>query len=272
MPAVSPILSHWRKEQKTFQKNLTSLRHKLNKEAVHDLRVAIKKLRAWLELFHRCRSEAELQLPSTEDLLRQTETLFDTIGRQRDVEICLEQIAELKKETGLDCPPFTSYLNHLLKATGGWANQAIHRYRNKELPRVHFLLKQEAATLPCEERCKTHIRSMTQELPARIKRLHQLRKALKTIYYWILLLEDNAPCQPEALHHLLDDLGLWQDLEVLYVRMKHFRKDFLPQSLEEYADLVKLEEALSEKKKFLETRVRKQARKWIADTERALTQ
>lgn len=262
MPAISPILSHWRKEQKTFQKNLTSLRQKLNKDAVHDIRVAIKKLRAWLELFHRCRSQQDPHLPPPEDLLLHTGNLFDIIGRHRDVEICLEQMAELKKKEGLACPPFTSYLNNLLKTTAGWANGAIHRYRNKELPRIHFLLKQEAATLPCEDTCKNQIKALINELPARISRPHQLRKALKTIYYWIFLLEDKAPFQPDHLHKLLDDLGRWQDLEVLHQRMRHFRKDFLPKPLEEFALLKKIEELLADRKKDLENRIKQQTRKW----------
>ena len=47
---------------------------------------------------------------------------------------------------------------------------------------------------------------------------------------------------------LLDDLGNWQDNEILLTKVRHFRKDYLPKSFEETRSIKKLEEKVKTKK------------------------
>jgi CHAD domain-containing protein len=51
MPEENPILIYWQSELDVFNKNLLSLREQMNEEAVHDLRVAIKKLRSCFRIY-----------------------------------------------------------------------------------------------------------------------------------------------------------------------------------------------------------------------------
>ena len=132
MNNANPILNNWRKEQKVFDENLSLLRKKLDKEAIHDLRVAIKKLRAYLDLYSQLKKVTDPVEAGQQGLLDKTEELFDTIGRQRDVEICLEVLTSFKEETNYSYPQLTLYLQAVLKITKAWSNQEIHGYKNKE--------------------------------------------------------------------------------------------------------------------------------------------
>ncbi len=85
---------------------------------------------------------------------------------------------------------------------------------------------------------------------------HEVRKLLKNIYYWALLRPENNLLTAEEhkkIKKALDLLGDWQDHEMLLRKTKHFRKDFVPGSKEEYATLKELESQLLEiKEKMLD--------------------
>ena len=59
-----------------------------------------------------------------------------------------------------------------------------------------------------------------------------------------LLISDG---QLKKLKKSLDLLGDWQDHEMLYQKIKHFRKDFVPGSREEYLLLKELEKNIEDK-------------------------
>ena len=85
----------WKKEQRVFYNNLAILKQYSQKEAVHDIRVSIKKLRAALELYVLLNEEPLWKYP-----LKKTETLFSILGKQRDIEICIEFLRAF--ESGLE--------------------------------------------------------------------------------------------------------------------------------------------------------------------------
>lgn len=266
MDTANLILPSWKKEQQVFDKNLAVLRQKLNKEAIHDLRVAIKKLRAYLELFLLIQNETEAIPGEAKQYLYKTEALFNILGRQRDVEICLELTDAIKKEAGYTCPQFTIYLRALLKMAKAWSNQEIHRYNKKELTKIAFLLKQEKPAedaVELNQKIKALITKLLAELVTHFRQPHQLRKILKQVYYWLNQLNDNKKYLPDTLHNILDDLGSWQEHEVLSVRLKHFRKDYLPKPFEEYAVLKEMETIIDEKKKALINAARNKTRHWL---------
>lgn len=266
MDAANPILVQWKKEQKVFEKNLALLRQKLNKEAIHDLRVAIKKLRAYFELYLLLKKTEDLASGSLDGSLHSTEELFNTTGRQRDVEICLDIITEFKKSPSISINQFSLYLQTILKITKAWTNQEIHRYKNKELKKIAFLLKQEpefSNSIELEQIIKSAIDEKVGKIRTHFKKPHLLRKNLKSVYYWLNLIDQSEKYQPPLLHNILDDLGSWQDHDVLLVRMKHFRKDYLPKSFDEHAVLKELEKNIQERKGNLLRSVINKTRKWL---------
>jgi hypothetical protein len=86
------------------------------------------------------------------------------------------------------------------------------------------------------------------------KQPHKLRQYLKEIYYWIKIIQEPLQVEIEyekELHHILDDFGSWQDHQVFEIKIKHFRKDYLPKLFPEYELLKMLEAAVTEKKEKL---------------------
>jgi CHAD domain-containing protein len=246
------ILIHWKKEQKVFNKNLAVLKQHPEKEAVHDLRVAVKKLRAALELYFLISEK-----PWQENPLKETEKLFSILGKQRDIEICLELIAISEKETGEKYAALKYYLRSLLSVACKWTKKAVQHYKKKELAGIALLLKDE--TLVIEEEELKHkiagiINTRLTNCRNYYKKPHKLRQYLKEIYYWIKMIPGSLlfPVEYEKeLQLLLDDFGNWQNLSVFEIRLKHFRKDYLPKTFPEYETTKMLRAAIKEKKEKL---------------------
>lgn len=243
------IWKHWNAAQGAFDKNLSALRKHIEPDAIHDIRVAVKKLRAYWELFTQLKKQ-----PPQKEQLHATEELFDTIGKQRDVEICLELIADYEKKENARFQELTLYFKQLLRKTRQWSGHAIQAYRKKELPVISSLLKINN-NLPANSELITDISLLINHHLSEVKTLfktpHRVRKSLKKIYYWALALPKDHSTElldTEKLHDILDDLGKWQDNEILLTRAKHFRKVYLPASFEE-GELIRLfEKKVKEKK------------------------
>lgn len=262
---TNAILFHTVKEQKVFTKNFALLRESPGEEAIHDLRVSVKKLNAYLELYILLQKEVDPLSFCNEELLTKTNDLFDAIGRQRDVEICIELLTGLQKENEYYCPQFIFYLKTLLKKTREWSGTAIHQFRNREIPAMIAVLKQDKQFDNAKElnlKIESVINRQLPELEKCFRKPHQLRIKLKSIFYWLFLLNANEKYQPELLHQVLDYLGNWQDMEIFGKRLKHFRKDYFPKSFTEYPVLKKIEQDTKESKKSLVRKTITRTKKW----------
>ena len=67
----------------------------------------------------------------------------------------------------------------------------------------------------------------------------------------------------EELSDILDDLGKWQDNDVLLIRIKHFKKDFLPRYFNEYDQITALQQDIDEVKDFTLSTAYIKLKKWI---------
>jgi CHAD domain len=246
------IFIPWKKEQKVFYKNLAVLKQHPGKKAVHDLRVAVKKLRAALELYFLI-SEKQ---PGV-NLLKETEQLFSILGKQRDIEICLEIIAICEKETGKKYPALKYYFHSVLSVACTWTKKAVQQYNRKELEEIGVLLKNETQVIAQEELKQkiadiiiTHLANCVNYF----KKPHMLRQYLKEIYYWIKMIPESLLHKVEyekELHDVLDDFGNWQNLTIFEIKLKHFRKDYLPKTFPEYDSTKMLEAGVKVKKEEL---------------------
>jgi CHAD domain-containing protein len=264
MADYNTIFLHWEKTQKDFDNNLILLQQRINTEPIHDIRVAIKKFRAFLNLYIILKKE-----PDWEILLSKTENLFDVLGRLRDIEICLTQTTAFEKETNCKCKELKNYLQALLKTTRAWANQEIHLSRKKELAKAALLLKQDNSISDSNgfpNNIAAVIRNQLTETKKHFHKPHLVRKNLKEVYYWIALLPDENTRSlwlDKELHNILDDLGNWQDLEILDVRIQHYRKDYLPKPFKEYQELKYFQTKIRDTKKLLLKSANSKARRWI---------
>ncbi len=235
------IVNHWQDEQKVFRKNLEILKDHPDRNAVHDIRVAIKKLRAILELYIPLTGEKLWENP-----LKETETLFKVLGRQRDIDICLEILKPLVIESGFTFHELSSFFESMLKKARQWTSVAVRQQDENEIGRIKVLLKSEESSLTNEDAVRKTMTIITgQLLQSRqlLKFPHQLRQHLKKILYWVRMLPGELPVifHEKELHEITDDLGLWQDNEIFLARSRHFRKDYLPKTYDEYGQLRILE-------------------------------
>lgn len=246
------IYVFWEKEQKIFNKNLAILKKRPGKKPVHDLRVAVKKLRAALNLFFFITG-----IPKPEKLLIDTNKLYSIIGKQRDLEICIEVIEFAEKETGNKYAVLKKYIRSLLSVAIKWSRKEVKQYERKELDETAAFLKDNIKVFEFEE-LKNKIRII---LNAKLynsknfyKKPHKLRQNLKEFYYWIKMIPETllSPFRFEKeLEQLLEDFGNWQNLTVIEIKLKHFRKDYLPKTFPEYYSTKMLEVLIKEKMESL---------------------
>ena len=248
MDNSSFILLYWRKEQKEFKKNFEILRSRPDKNAVHDIRVSIKKLRACLKLYSLIGEKDKWQTLFTE-----TKKLFSILGKERDIEVCIELISGYEQESGENLIFIKDDLKLQLRQNQRWSQEVIKKYTGKELAKIEYIFKQDTSLSQKEwiEKTIDCINSLLQEIKKYYKKPHQTRKILKDIYYWIKMLPedsiDNASFEKE-INKMLDDFGNWQNDEILLMLIKHFRKDYLPVPIPEYDSFKTFEKKIEEKK------------------------
>jgi len=256
------IYACWKKELQVFNKNLAALKKHPDTNTVHDIRVSIKKLRAALELYILVSEDRLLAYP-----LKETEDFFNILGRQRDIEICLYLLRDFEKDKRRVFNELKRHFRAILNSSFNWTIKAAKEYKKKEITSVALLLKTETLPLANEEtETKVHslITSYLTGCKKYYKQPHRLRQYLKGIYYWIKMIQEQLSVQiayEKQLHQVLDDFGVWQDLQVFETRIKHFRKDFLPKSFAEYESVKMLEtEVLKRKQKLLKATLNKTSR------------
>src|SRR5437762_4000643 len=117
---VAFLMRHWKKELQLFHKNLLILQRSSNSEAIHDLRVSVKKMRSYSKIY----SEV-FKNDKTDIFFAETKKLFSVLGRQRNIEICLESLCHFKSEIF----PIQKHFEFYLKETTGRSEIALKEYK-----------------------------------------------------------------------------------------------------------------------------------------------
>src|SRR5258706_755958 len=78
------IIQHWEKQLTVFSENFLSLQKEISKDAVHDWRVAVKKLRSYAKLRARLTGKNENKKKPAP-----TDELFNVMGKYRDLQMSL---------------------------------------------------------------------------------------------------------------------------------------------------------------------------------------
>ena len=235
------ILFHWRNEFLTLKKNLSILKKQPDKKANHDIRVAIKKLRSFVKLLIRLTNKKDV-----EKHFATTEYLFNVLGRQRDVVICLELTRKFQDQTGDRYSFLKNYFEKNLEQTQSRSRTALKHYKKHELSSIERSVARVATFADTElllEKISGWTLALLLQSKDQFKTPHKLRQDLKDCFHWIRMMPADHFLRSieEKLHDILDDLGHWQDLQVFTVRTKHFRKDYLPKCIPDYEKIKKLE-------------------------------
>ena len=113
------FLGEWEANEKEVIKNLSIIRSEIKPEAIHDTRVAIKKLRAYCELLNELDKSAKIDLP-------QTKSLFDILGKHREWGTVLKQLQKAPGNLIESCSLFVTHIHqaeeqisHLIKKCRG---------------------------------------------------------------------------------------------------------------------------------------------------------
>lgn len=252
MPGANPILRHWQKECAVLHHNIAHLRAEMNVEAIHDLRVAIKKIRSYRKLHAELFDKKE---PDKSQVIRE---LFSILGRHRNIDIAKTLLISFsdKKKPPLDA--MLVYLQLLQDQIAPFCKKTIEDFSEEPIEKWTHELNEDVESLTSDQvsiRAKriiaASVKTVKHDLKHFKKNSHLVRKRLKDIFYWSNIFEEDVfftKQQVKSLDKILDHLGSVQDHEVLITNLKNFRKTILTGSLQEY-DRVKKMELTAQKKK-----------------------
>ena len=249
-----------------FQENFSTLLESSNPDAIHDLRVAVKKLRSYFKFF------SEISEESNSILFVETEKLFSVLGKQRNVEICFELLGQLNYLEKL--PGLHRHLKIFLSETELRSKLALQSYTMDNLNVLTVEIEQ-AVSVQTEEiileksrtLLKTSIDKAHHEGHRIDENFHLVRKKLKDVFYWSRMLPVHfyfSTTQIEDLDNSLDLLGKIQDHELLRLNTKFYRRSFLDKGDKEFETIKQLEELLKENKKTMLEKVQKMLKNLLA--------
>ena len=128
MPDENPILKYWRSELEVFNKNLLLLHQQINEEAIHDLRVAIKKLRSCFKIYSDLiEKKQKKELPAGFD------SLFSILGKQRDIEMNKKLLLSIGGKNTALLSPILVYLQLLQDQAVEYGRPSIQQFESKKL-------------------------------------------------------------------------------------------------------------------------------------------
>jgi len=258
MPDANPITEHWRTELQIYYQNLLLVQEQMNAEPIHDLRVAIKKLRSYVQLY-----AVLFEKKDAEEIFAKTKELFSVLGKYRNVEITRQLVFSFYNNKEGVLNSLFVYLQLLQDQIGDYCRQVLQRFKETGLDEMTKLLEKDFENFNPEanaEKIKNVVASSMKKVEKSLKHFknksHLTRKHLKDIFYWAKIFPDDfifTKPQLKTLSRILDHLGNVQDHEMMITNLKNFRKTVLFSSLVEY-DLIKKIETKAEKKKnrFLE--------------------
>lgn len=221
--------------------------------ATHDLRVAVKKLRSYLKLLSILSPKNDYKAK-----FEKTEYLFSVLGKLRDIEIGFLLLGDFEKKDKIIYTSFKRQLEFALKQASDWVGIAVKNYDVKEILKLTEHLEVELKNIDAGKITDKTKTIVEKELATVIRladhlgrQAHRIRKLLKDIFYWATLGPKDAPLLDaetiKKCKKIMEQLGDWQDHEMLLRKLKHFRKDFVPDAKQEYVLLKTLERNIEDK-------------------------
>ncbi len=246
MSAPNYLLEYWDEQSAVFLSNLQIIRRKPAKKAVHDIRVAIKKMKSCLLLANKLdASGGELAFPSIQQFFRVT-------GKYRDTDMSRALLRKTGREENISIPPLQKNLGMMLSVTRRFVTDHAGLPYESELKDLSEKIYNCLSAVPAEE-LVSRTENLAAELLGEIKSLfgkfhhnaHPLRIRLKQLYYWL----SQCPVNPffdakqmKEMDKALTALGNWHDYFVLHEKIRRFRKEYLVPNTADQLHAKKLEE------------------------------
>jgi CHAD domain-containing protein len=216
---LDSINTRWDK----YKTELKTCRREFSEEAVHDFRVAARRLLSSLDLMR-----ALIQDPGIRKLRRILKDQLDNLDDLRDVQVLLADISENIHENSA-LRPFQEYLERREKKLMRAAHKEIKSLKTADLSkRIRKLTKSiEAFTLtepdadlfPTVDEAYTRVvQRYTQIEPGQPATIHRLRIAFKKFRYMIEVIYSSLENFPvdylKRMHNYQTTMGDIQDMEV----------------------------------------------------------
>jgi len=235
------LLGEWKANKQEFTKQLSVLNSELKDDAIHDIRVAIKKLRAYCDLLNELDKSSENNLPLTK-------SFFGILGKHREWDVVRKHLQKNDDNFNELYPLFTAHISYAKEQIAQLIKKEIEVYQINEIDEAEKKIEELMAIITLSKisaKCKNIIRRYILKLKKSStdfkKEPHYARKLLKVIFYWINLFPQGMYSKQQVKHidTFLDKLGKWHDLEIIMIKLKNYRTDYLTNSAEEYGALKK---------------------------------
>lgn len=245
---MNQLLSYWQTQSGLLLDQVALIRQRPSRRAVHDARVAVKKMKALLKLANELSTDHErFCLPPSLQLI------FGTAGRYRETEMALLLLRSVHKKEAILLPSFIK--EQKARLTINRKNLRLSVLADVETAIAEISVMLEELINTDDTALNESIHRLSAELVTELKdrmkefpkKAHACRKKSKQLYYWLQICTLNTmydPVEMKVLHKALDALGQWHDTEVLRQRIRRFRKTCLVKGMEEEDACRKAEEWL----------------------------
>lgn len=220
------ILQNWRLQKKVFTDSLLICRKRPTKGSVHDLRVAVKRIRSYLRLKKRISGD------DWKGLLSGILALFKSFGKLSDFEMSITLIRQQERNENLSFENFREYLNVNRVLTRKWVRRDAIKFNTGELDALD---QQFNFDLTDQEICEKIIQyslskiKKVEMLSRHFQRnAHKIRKQLKDVYHWLRICPEDFTenfIRMKPFDQVLKNLGSWQDHDVLRKKIDQYTKD-----------------------------------------------
>jgi CHAD domain-containing protein len=220
------ILKNGSQQKNVFVENLIISRKRPTKDSVHDLRVAVKKLRSYLRLNESFTKE------EWRGSFSEIKSVFKSFGRLRDFDMSLELARRSERKWQISLLAFKQYLTINRSLTRRWAKEAANKF-NEQQPIFDFHFSFFNSALVTDTSKK--IINLSIVKIKKVKRLqkhfhknaHEIRKQLKDVLYWIKICPKEFAESFIDIKHLdssLKFLGGWQDQFIFKRKIRQYAK------------------------------------------------
>lgn len=253
------LIAFYNAQIEAFRENFEKVREGFGFDAVHDMRVAIKRLRAVIILCEKL--YPELSIVHAEGELRK---LFRLSGKMRDAQVqqALVREYEVRLEAGFG--EFTDYLqDYERKSIKKFSNYCIHHTANDFIQSISAILPNIILNVD-EKHLKSAFYALLRELLTTVEslktdqqqdeHLHEIRRKLKQCNYLLTIFdaEDDDLLQLTKLLKKLekanDLLGKWHDHIIALEFLSGFLKNKNIGETGDFKDYLILIDQFSEEK------------------------
>jgi len=224
------LLPYYLSQREIFESNLQQAADVFDEEAIHDLRVALKKIRGLFKLLEFLNP----QLFSEKSTFINLRKIFKEAGILRDLQV---QIGLFGQSDHPDELRFVIFLSNLEYEARIKFRNFLHRLDLADLEQTDELIKTALANMN-----QTHINAgITNFILEKLQKvlclmdqkddtMHESRINLKDAYYILELLKENQPLTPpmdvllKKVDLLQEVFGSWHDWELTIQRYQQFRQ------------------------------------------------